>query len=175
MTLSAEWQRSNRFHIRNRTTFHSCHCQPQQETYYFHTPDLWSMWTQHNFFFYTQIQPFQIQPKKIKISKIWNSANSLFKGRFWIVVIQKFCYHGNMMWRLILPIEQNTSTAHIAPTQTYWSKREITNSLQKRLPWCNKNKHIFLTFRVLSLLADNHVYLSHTCTVHWKWSNDLKT
>ena len=114
MTLSAEWQRSNRFHIRNRTTFHSCHCQPQQETYYFHTPDLWSMWTQHNFFFYTQIQPFQIQPKKIKISKIWNSANSLFKWRFWIVVIQKFCYHGNMMWRLILPIESRIQAQHIS-------------------------------------------------------------
>ena len=43
------------------------------------------------FFFYTQIQSFQIQPKKIKINEVWNSANSLFKWSFWFVVIQKFC------------------------------------------------------------------------------------
>ena len=31
-----------------------------------------------------------------KIDEVWNSANSLSKWRFWFVVIQKFCYRGNV-------------------------------------------------------------------------------
>ena len=39
-----------------------------------------------------------------KIDEVWNSANSLSKWRFWFVVIQKFCYYGNVTWRLLLSI-----------------------------------------------------------------------
>ena len=30
------------------------------------------------------------------IDEVWNSTNSLFKWRFWFVVIQKFRYYGNL-------------------------------------------------------------------------------
>ena len=136
MTVLAERQRSNRFYIRKMTTFRGCNMILFSHTRFMEYVN------PTQFFFYTQIQSFQIQPKKIKINEVWNSANALFKWSFWFVVIQKFCSHGNMMWRLFLTIEQNTSTAHIAPTQRYLSKREIAHSLWKHLPGCNKIKHI---------------------------------
>ena len=37
-----------------------------------------------------------------KIDEVWNSANSFSKCRFWFVVIQKFCYRGNVTYRLLL-------------------------------------------------------------------------
>ena len=110
--------------------------------YYFHTPDLWSMWTQHNFFSTLRSNPFRFNQRKLRSMKFETVQNSLFKWSFWFVVIQKFCSHGNMMWRIFLTIEQNTSTVHIAPTQRYLSKREIAHSLRKHLPGCNKIKHI---------------------------------
>ena len=39
-----------------------------------------------------------------KIDEVWSCANSPFKWRFRFVVIQKFCYHGNMTSRLLLSI-----------------------------------------------------------------------
>ena len=37
-----------------------------------------------------------------KIDEVWNSANSFSKRHFWFVVIQKFCYRGNVTYRLLL-------------------------------------------------------------------------
>ena len=36
-----------------------------------------------------------------KINEVWNSANSLFKWHFQFLVIQKFCFYGNMIKRLL--------------------------------------------------------------------------
>ena len=42
-------------------------------------------------------QDFKNKKKLNKIDEVCNSArNSLFKRRFRFVVIQKFCYHGNV-------------------------------------------------------------------------------
>ena len=39
-----------------------------------------------------------------KIDEILKIANSLFKWRFRFVIIQKFCYHGNVAYRPLLSI-----------------------------------------------------------------------
>ena len=43
-----------------------------------------------------------------KIDEVWNSANSIFKLLFWFVVVQKFCYHGNVTQRLLLSLKEPT-------------------------------------------------------------------
>ena len=69
-------------------------------------------WTQHKnsvFFSKLSVDPvlFRFNPRKFcqnltdwrilnKINEVWNSTNSLFKWCFMFVVIQKFCYHGNV-------------------------------------------------------------------------------
>ena len=42
------------------------------------------------------VSNFNLKMELNKIDEVWNSANSLFKCRFRFVVIQKFCYHGNV-------------------------------------------------------------------------------
>ena len=37
--------------------------------YYFHTPDLWSMWTQHNFFSTLRSNPFRFNQRKLRSMK----------------------------------------------------------------------------------------------------------
>ena len=43
-----------------------------------------------------------------KIDEVLNSVNSLFKWRFRFVLIQKFCYHGNVTQRLLLSVARIT-------------------------------------------------------------------
>ena len=42
--------------------------------------------------------------KASDIDEVCNGTNSPFKWRFWFVVIQKFCYHSNVMKQLLLSI-----------------------------------------------------------------------
>ena len=56
-----------------------------------------------------------------KIDEVWTNANSLFKWRFWFVVIQKFCYHGNVTWRLLLSLKEPTAS----PKQSHGAIRHL--------------------------------------------------
>ena len=64
----------------------------------------------------------------IRSMNFWNSANSLFRWRFQFVVIQKFCYHGNVTLQLLLSINYSVPQVRNCPWQVdYESLVQITS------------------------------------------------
>ena len=111
-----EWQKSSRFILTKQKlfmcimlfcTFLSRRCTIPNLTHSLHGEGEHNIKTS-SFFFLTLRRSFQIQPQKIlqtsaqikwnwiRSMTFWNSVHSLFRWPFQFVVIQQFCYHGNV-------------------------------------------------------------------------------
>ena len=63
----------------------------------------------------------------------WSSANSLLRWRFQFVVIQKFCYHGNVTKQILLSINYSVPQARNGPLRAHY---RVQYKKQARIQVC---------------------------------------
>ena len=138
--MEEERQKSNRFLLTKQQicmcimlfcTFLYCCCPPpplQHETSLFHTLALWSRWTQHKSCLFHLLHLDTVLSDST-LENFANMSDSLFKWRFRFVFIQKFCYNGNVTWRLLLsisPLSPKSDQHHFSPNKiNAWFKEKF--------------------------------------------------
>ena len=68
-----------------------------------------------------------------RIDEVWSSANALFKWRLRSVVIQKFCYNGNVTWRLVLYIVLSCSLIFLENRLPVELHKTTLSNIKKKL------------------------------------------
>ena len=111
----------------------------QHETSLFHTLALWSRWTQHKSCLFHLLHLDTVLSDST-LENFANMSDSLFKWRFRFVFIQKFCYNGNMTWRLLLSISPLVPRVINITFLLTKPMHNLKKSLWEKVKWSPKEK-----------------------------------